>query len=156
MSHEERFWSYVDKTDTCWNWTGTRTAASRGGYGKFIDDVLAHRFSYELHVGPIPRGMSIDHRCHNTGCVNPAHLRPVTAKENGENRKGASKRNKTSGVRGVHWDATRNKWQVTVGHHGHSYYGGRYASLDEAEEAAKTFRNELYTHNDLDRGESVA
>lgn len=51
------------------------------GYG-FIDGVGAHRFMYELLVGPIPDGMELDHLCRNPPCVNPVHLEPVTPQEN--------------------------------------------------------------------------
>lgn len=79
----ERFWPKVVKPESCWNWTGARQA---GGYGRFAaspgDAVLAHRWSYEALVGPIPDGMTLDHLCKNTACVNPAHLEIVTRETN--------------------------------------------------------------------------
>lgn len=88
LTTQERFWSKVEKTETCWNWTCPPTTA---GYGQFQDYshhmVLAHRWAYENLVGPIPEGLVIDHLCRNRMCVNPAHLEPVTIKEN--NRRGA-------------------------------------------------------------------
>ncbi len=62
----------------CWQWTG---AVQSGGYGNFRGR-LAHRVSWETRVGKIPANMTIDHLCRNRLCVNPAHLRVVTQKEN--------------------------------------------------------------------------
>jgi hypothetical protein len=81
---EQRFWSRVEKTDGCWLWTGGRGSA---GYGSLTrnhrrDRIGAHRFAYELLVGPIPKGKQLDHLCRVRHCVNPAHLEPVTIKEN--------------------------------------------------------------------------
>jgi hypothetical protein len=62
MPIEERFWLYVEKTETCWNWTGGKSE----GYGMFkISNHPrtmrgAHRVSYEMHAGPIPAGKVID------------------------------------------------------------------------------------------------
>lgn len=81
---ESRFWASVEKTETCWNWTGRR-GGSEGRYGSMSINYRAtyvHRFSYELHIGPIPEGLTIDHLCRNTLCVNPDHLEPVTLREN--------------------------------------------------------------------------
>lgn len=69
------------EVDGCWLWEG----ALRGGYGRVKLDgrtQAAHRASYELHVGPIPSGLVLDHLCRNRSCVNPAHLEPVTTEEN--------------------------------------------------------------------------
>lgn len=80
----ERFWHNVpaDRSEVaCWEWRGTQ----RGGYGRIYDGTRqagAHRFAYELLVGPIPDGQVIDHLCRNPICVNPAHLEPVTFAEN--------------------------------------------------------------------------
>lgn len=77
---ESRFWSKVQKTDTCWNWTA---ALNNKGYGQIGlgghrgRSVLAHRASWELHKGPIPYGATLDHLCRNRRCVNPDHLDAV-------------------------------------------------------------------------------
>lgn len=72
-------------TPGCWIWTGSRNA---DGYGHFRygEIVKAHRFSYEMYVGEIPRGLLIRHRCANPSCVNPEHLVPGTYKENMDDR----------------------------------------------------------------------
>lgn len=44
--------------------------------------ILGHRLVYEALVGPIPVDKELDHLCRNTACVNPAHLEPVTHREN--------------------------------------------------------------------------
>jgi hypothetical protein len=77
-----RFWAKVEKTDGCWFWRARIIAT---GYGSFSLDgrkVMAHRFAYELLVGPIPEDLELDHLCRVRHCVNPAHLEPVTHREN--------------------------------------------------------------------------
>lgn len=88
-SPEERFWRKVQKgaEAECWEWDGRR---DKDGYGTLrvgSTQVRAHRFSYELHVGPID-GL-VRHRCNNPPCVNPSHLRPGTHQENMDDRKAA-------------------------------------------------------------------
>lgn len=78
MTPEERFWSKVNKTEECWLWTA---AVDKAGYGRF-GDRYAHRYVYELKVGPVPQGLQIDHLCRVRHCVNPDHLEPVTQREN--------------------------------------------------------------------------
>lgn len=70
----------------CWIWVG---AIHRNGYGnvhlsKPRRNAVAHRAVYEHLVGPIPNGLELDHLCRVRCCVNPAHLEPVTQKENAE------------------------------------------------------------------------
>lgn len=85
---ETRFWSKVEKRGEreCWPWRGT---VIDSGYGQFRAAgrrCMAHRYAYELLVGPIPTGYEIDHvrarGCTRTDCVNPAHLEAVTPREN--------------------------------------------------------------------------
>jgi len=81
---EERFWAKVDKSGDCWTWTGGKNFS---GYGHFVyggTTVKAHRFVYELEVGPIPDGLEIRHLCNNghLGCVTPSHMVPGTRSEN--------------------------------------------------------------------------
>lgn len=147
----ELFWSKVDKTDTCWLWTAGRCGRERQ-YGKFgvgyPETTLAHRWAYEDANGPIPDGMQVDHVCRVTLCVNPAHLRIVTNKQNHENI--VAQRDSKTGVRGVYYDH-RGYYYVQVTHNGKRHCGRTYSSLDEAELAAIALRNSLYTHNNTDR-----
>jgi hypothetical protein len=66
----------------CWLWTDH---TNKRGYGRFWDGerkLLAHRWSYQHHIGPILDGLELDHKCNTPACVNPAHLEPVTHREN--------------------------------------------------------------------------
>jgi hypothetical protein len=153
----ERFWSKVQEggPDDCWPWIGT---ASTTGYGSFYlhampgagpgTYVIAHRFMYELTYGPIPKGLDIDHICRVRKCVNPAHLRVVTRKQNCEHRSRVGRG--VSGIRGVHWSTSQQKWHVSVMHYGRAFKGGWFRDLAEAEQAAIALRNRLFTHNDTD------
>lgn len=82
---EDRLWEKVIRRgeEECWLWTGT-TAGD--GYGRISVSngkvTVVHRLAYQLLIGPIPEGMTLDHLCRVRHCVNPRHLEPVT---NGEN-----------------------------------------------------------------------
>lgn len=75
----------IDPNSGCWLWSGSTI---RNGYGEINrgrngeGKVLAHRASYEIHVGLIPAGLDLDHKCRTRSCVNPLHLEPVTRQEN--------------------------------------------------------------------------
>jgi len=82
LSIPERFFLKVVKSAGCWRWTGARGPDGYGGFWNGEQVIASHRFSYELHVAPIPAGLTIDHLCRNPNCVNPSHLEAVTKGEN--------------------------------------------------------------------------
>ena len=71
----------VDEND-CWHWTGSHdwTGYSRVWWKGRIKK--AHRILYELLVEEVSFRLDLDHLCKNKGCVNPAHMEPVTRGEN--------------------------------------------------------------------------
>jgi hypothetical protein len=86
-SLEKRFWKYVpDRPDSgCWHWQGQALPAYGrmfGGGGVNKKHLLAHRVSWVIHHGDIPRGSFVCHHCDNKSCVRPDHLHLCSAKEN--------------------------------------------------------------------------
>lgn len=80
-----RFWSHVaiGSDEECWLWTGCTTACGYGRASRYGGaNVLAHRLAYELAVGEVPDGLCVMHVCDTPACVNPAHLRLGTQRDN--------------------------------------------------------------------------
>lgn len=87
----------IDKSGSCWEWTGRR---NKSGYGLTAirgGSELAHRAYWQLIVGKVPDGMYLLHSCDNKKCVNPAHLRVGT---HAENMAEAKERNRMRPMRG--------------------------------------------------------
>jgi hypothetical protein len=79
---------YEVKDNGCWEWN---RGAHVTGYGRLVHSdpigtdyrgTYAHRVAYMLFVGPIPGGMTVDHKCFNRRCVNPAHLQLLSKERN--------------------------------------------------------------------------
>src|ERR1700680_5022025 len=94
IPNNERFWKFVQTSDDCWIWLGNRNHRRYGQFsfrqsdGKY-KTVMAHRFAYELLIGPIPEGKVLDHiECDTPPCVNPGHTVPATIGENSLRGKG--------------------------------------------------------------------
>ena len=81
---DERFWAKVEKLpgDGCWFWRGAHKAHGYGHLNRGGRWLLAHRYAYEILIGPIPAGLELDHLCYEPSCVRPAHLEPVSRAEN--------------------------------------------------------------------------
>lgn len=147
ITQVDRFWANVEKSDGCWTWTGGK----RAGYGRIRFDGRgrqAHRVSLLIHGTPVDDELDVDHRCGNRACVRPEHLRVATRKQNLEHLT-VLRSDNTSGYRGV--SPRRGRWTARVSHNKTVYLLGDFDTPEEAAEAARKKRNELYTHNDLDR-----
>lgn len=88
------FWACVQKTDTCWLWTGS---VKHDGYGQASltwPSRTPHRISFFLSNGYWPEAPNeVDHLCHNTLCVRPSHLREVAHVVNMNCRKNSGRCN---------------------------------------------------------------
>jgi hypothetical protein len=81
----DRFWDKVNKTDTCWLWTGKVD----DGYGRYSINAkyyLVHRLVVASLKEPVNLDMVVDHICKVRNCCNPDHLRQITKSENSKNR----------------------------------------------------------------------
>ena len=100
MTYLERFNQKVEKTDSCWLWTGAKASNGYGCMSYNGKSTSAHRLSYLLHKGDIPEGLIICHTCDIPHCVNPDHLWVGTYTQNShdmlkKNRQGENMRVKT-------------------------------------------------------------
>lgn len=106
----------------CWLWFGE---LNNRGYGRMRQSVepykrrwfLAHIFSYERFIGPVPHGLELDHKCRVRSCCNPNHVEPVTRRENmlRGNSPLACHARKTHCVHGHLFDEANTKRRVDSG-----------------------------------------
>jgi len=146
-----RFLARIDKRpDGCWIFLGCNVK----GYGcvrirdegsKRPFNMLAHRFSYEHFVGPIPEGMDVLHSCDVPRCVNPAHLSTGSASANLRDMalKNRGRRSATGLPYGVsvHTDHERERpYQARVWIRGISHSLGYFSDPNEAAQIAADFK----------------
>lgn len=121
----------VDNSSGCWNYSGRK---DKNGYGIFAAKSLtasrrAHRISWIIYNGKIPKGMCVCHKCDNPTCVNPDHLFLGTIKDNNNDKM----------IKGRTPKGTS-----------HAHHGTNHPSSKVNEEQVKYIRNEY------NRGKSVA
>ena len=99
---KKRFFGHVkvNLTNGCWEWTKSKNS---DGYGQFVvcrngqaSNISAHRVSYSIHYGSIPKGMNVCHKCDNRICTNPDHLFLGTHQDNMDDK--VSKGRQAKGV----------------------------------------------------------
>ncbi len=80
----DRFWKSVKigNDSDCWEWQAGKMQAGYGVIGVGRKILYTHRYSYELHNGPIPKGFFVCHHCDNPPCCNPDHLFLGTDRDN--------------------------------------------------------------------------
>lgn len=111
---ESRFWAkvHIGEPDECWLWTGATKSHGYGYLGRNGKTLHAHRYAFELEVGPIPEGFQVDHLCFNRACVNPSHLEAVPPVVN---MRRAAKRNYGKVCRNGHPKTEANIYVTTQG-----------------------------------------
>lgn len=137
---EEKFADATERQGECLVWverTDLERHASIWVDGKAVG---AHRYAWEREHGPIPDGTLVDHACHNPRCVEVKHLRLATSAENGQNRSGATARNKL-GVRNVY--RIPSGFAASVRKDGVRHYKS-FPTLEEASAHAARLRAELF------------
>jgi hypothetical protein len=95
-TNAEKFDRHYEKTEACWNWTGS---LDRYGYGKFRLDnqtFKAHRYSYQHYYGDFNESLHVLHHCDNPRCVNPHHLFLGTNRDNVADRTAKKRHGETS------------------------------------------------------------
>lgn len=144
----ERLYAKVVTAGECLIWTGQLSDSGYGLISNFNKRLRAHRVAWMLGNGPIPEGLLVDHKCHNRACVRIGHLRLATNKQNMEN---LSVFRSATGYRGVRYNPSNGRFYGVVVHNGQTYSCGGYKTAAACNKAVVKKRNELYTHNDLDK-----
>lgn len=128
-------WRFRAERCVQWNakYAGTIAGTVRcDGYRRIQIDghfYYAHRLAWLYVVGDVPPNQ-IDHIDMNPNNNRFCNLRLATSSENNRNRRPQS--NNTSGVKGVHWSKTMQKWIARVKVNGREHFVGSFDSMEHA------------------------
>lgn len=134
----------------CWEYMGARHKRSNHGmFGYTVQGkstvMYVHRWMYEQQVGPVPKGLVLDHVvCQNPPCCNPDHLEPVTNGENVLRGQGVTAANarKTHCVHGHEFTPENTRWQKQAPSSGGTWMRQcRACARDKARKYAEARRN---------------
>lgn len=131
----------VERSTGCWVWKRSLDISGYGQLGVGGRHTKAHRFSWEMYIGPIPEDRIIDHKCRNRKCVNPDHMRLCIRMENLRYRSKLKKSTSSSKYKGVHW--VSGKWvaKITV-----NYRDIRLGSFSNEKDAALAYNSAAIRH----------
>jgi hypothetical protein len=101
----------------------------RGGYLR-VKSTYVHRLIWEMHNGPIPEGMQIDHVSGDRADNRLGNLRLATPKQNAQNKR--ARRCSTSPFVGVSWSSDKQKWVAQINANGVNRYLGAYEKQTDA------------------------
>lgn len=142
---DTRFLKKVSEAVGTWGLLVSGEGSLKYAKGKDVETkkvILLHRL-----VTRAPIDKVVDHINHNTLDNRLENLRVVTHAENLQNRRGADRRNMSSGYRGVYWNKNLGKWNVQVRTNGVGYHIGCYTDLEEANKAAIEARKRLLPYS---------
>ena len=140
--------SRVERVGECLIWTGAKGADGYGLIRVRGKVTRAHRYAWELARGEIGPGVFLDHSCGNRACIELAHLRIATQRENNQYRTTPDARNK-SGYRGV-FQAASGRWVARAMKNGKLYRLGTFDDAETAGRVASEWRSENYRLGEFD------
>lgn len=138
----QRVWAKikVNPANGCWEWVGLLNKAEYGSLRYEGKMALTHRVLFQLLVEPIKE--VLDHKCKNTACCNPSHLRQATRAEN--NRNSRSRRGSSSRFLGVSERKKTCKWQAQIQLNAKKHHLGYFSNEEHAALAYDRFAKEHF------------
>ncbi|MBR8479452.1 HNH endonuclease [Burkholderia cenocepacia] len=161
MAHLERLKQFVayDPETGRFHWLRNKARAKAGDEVGWIDEfghrrmkfdgkmLLLHVVAWEMHNGPVPEGLEVDHRDGNPANNVLTNLRVATRSQNMQNMK--MRASNKSGVKGVNWNKNHGRFQVQICLNRKKHHGGYFDTIEEAAVRVRELRAQV--HRDFAR-----